>query len=101
VAKTPKKPDDGKPAKAKPADAKTQKPAAKKVNKAVGVETLDAGEREVYKAKEKDIDLALSRCVSHFRKLQPSEVRVVIKLLTDNYRKYGGHNTSGGIKVKK
>ena len=95
MAKTPKK-----PAAAKSADVKTHKPVTRTVNKAVGVEKLEAAERETYAAKEKDIDLALHRCLSHFGDLQPSEVQVVIKLLKPYYLKYAGHNTSGGMKVK-
>jgi hypothetical protein len=95
MAKTPKKPAAGKSAK-----AKTQKPVTTKVKKAVGVEKLEAVEQEVYAANDKDIDIALHRCLGHFGKLQPSEVQVVIKLLKPYYLTYGGHSTSGGMKVK-
>ena len=91
MAKTPKKPVE-KSAKAKPARVKP-------VKKAVGVDKLDEGEQQTYKAKAKEIDLALSRCISHFTDLQPSEARVTIKLLRDYYFEYGIKGRGKGLAI--
>jgi hypothetical protein len=101
MAKSPEKPAAAKPAKAKATGVNTGKPvgpATKKVRKAVGVEKLDAGEQEIYRADEKKIDLALHHCLSHFGGLQPSQVRVVSKLLNGYYQEYGIKTSFRGMK---